>query len=240
MPGPLRRAWAEVRRDVAAARQRDPASRSDAEVVLCYPGVHAVWGYRLAHRLWTGDRKLTARLLSQLVRAGTGVEIHPGATIGPGLFIDHGAGVVIGETAEVGADVTLYQGVTLGGATWERGKRHPTVGDRVTVGAGAKVLGPIEIGHDSRIGANAVVVKPVPPNSVVVGVPGQIVVRTRTRDHLAPGALGDESQPDLVGSTLHGLLDRVDELETTLHGHLLHQGVRPGDDGVWSGGDFSI
>ena len=172
---------ATLRRDVAAVRQRDPAARSDAEVVLCYPGLHAVWGHRLAHRLWTGGHRLTARLASTVVRAWTAVDIHPGATIGQGFFIDHALGVVIGETAVIGDDVTLYQGVTLGGTSLERGKRHPTLGDRVTVGAGAKVLGPVSVGSGSRIGANAVVVRDVPPDSVVVGVPGQVIARSRPR-----------------------------------------------------------
>ena len=161
-----------MRRDVHAALERDPAARTRLEVVLCYPGVWAIWGYRIAHALWRARLKLAARCVSQLTRILTGVDIHPAARIGPGLFIDHATGVVIGETAEVGADVTLYHGVTLGGTSLAVGKRHPNLGDRVVVGAGAKVLGPITVGEGSRIGANAVVVKPVPPDSVVVGVPG--------------------------------------------------------------------
>jgi serine O-acetyltransferase len=169
-----------IRRDVRAALERDPAARNALEVVLCYPGVWAVWGHRLAHALWRARLKLLARLFSQLMRALTGIEIHPAARIGPGLFVDHGMGVVIGETAEVGADVTLYQGVTLGGTSLERGKRHPTLGDGVVVGAGAKILGPITIGDHSRIGANAVVLKPVPPGAVVVGIPGRIIAPDET------------------------------------------------------------
>jgi serine O-acetyltransferase len=168
-----------LRRDLQAARERDPAVRSTLELVLCYPGIHAVWGHRISHWLWRHNAKLLGRLCSALTQWLTGVDIHPGAVLGPGLFIDHGTGVVIGETAEVGTDVTVYHGVTLGGNSVERGKRHPTVGDRVTIGAGAKVLGPITIGHDSRIGANAVVVRPVPPDSVVIGVPGQVISRER-------------------------------------------------------------
>src|SRR4030042_2421547 len=137
-------------------------------MVLLYPGLHAVWGHRIAHWFWKHDHKLTGRLFAQVVRGMTGIEIHPGATIGQGLFIDHGMGVVIGETAEIGEDVTLYHGVTLGGTNLVKGKRHPTLGDRVVVGAGAKILGDITIGEDTRIGANAVVVKSVPENSVVV------------------------------------------------------------------------
>jgi serine O-acetyltransferase len=159
------------REDVRAARHRDPAARSSLEVVLTYPGLHAVWSYRVAHRLWVGGHRLLARMLSQVTRTLTGIEIHPGATIGRRLFIDHGSGVVIGETAEIGDDVTLYHGVTLGGTTWRHVKRHPTVGDRVLVGAGAKLLGPITIGSDSVVGAGAVVIRDAPANSLVVGMP---------------------------------------------------------------------
>ena len=151
---------ATLRQDVRAVRDRDPAARTTLEIILCYPGLHAIWGHRVSHWLWSHDFELIARASAALTRWLTGVDIHPGATLGPGLFIDHATGVVIGETADVGADVTIYQGVTLGGTSLEQGKRHPSVGDRVTIGAGAKVLGPVTIGHDSRIGANAVVVVP--------------------------------------------------------------------------------
>ena len=164
---------AAVEGDIRAARERDPAAGSALEVVLCYPGVHAVWGHRISHWLWHHRARLTARATAELTRVLTGVDIHPAAVLGPGLFIDHATGVVIGETAEVGSDVTLYHGVTLGGSTYERVKRHPTVGDRVIIGAGATVLGPVTVGDDSRIGAGAVVIRSVPPGSVVVGVPGQ-------------------------------------------------------------------
>lgn len=170
--GPARLVRA-LRSDVRAALQRDPAARSAVEVALCYPGVHAIWGYRVTHWLWGRGHRLAARLLSETTRILTGVDIHPGASLGPGLFIDHATGVVIGETAVVGADVMLYHGVTLGATGTAKGKRHPTVGDRVVIGAGAKVLGPITIGDDATIGANAVVVKPVPPGTIVVGVPGR-------------------------------------------------------------------
>lgn len=161
--------------DLDAAARRDPAARSRLELLLCYPGLHAVWIHRVAHRLWRAPGlRLPARLLSQLNRWLTGVEIHPGATIGRRLFIDHAMGVVIGETAEVGDDVMLYHGVTLGGRSMRRVKRHPTVGDGVTIGAGATVLGPITVGAGAQIGANAVVVKDVPPGAVVVGVPGRV------------------------------------------------------------------
>ncbi|MFB3817191.1 MAG: serine O-acetyltransferase [Candidatus Methylomirabilales bacterium] len=202
-----------IRRDVAAVFARDPAARSTWEVLSCYPGLHAVWGYRLSHWLWRHGAKLLARGVSHLVRAATGIEIHPGATIGRGLFIDHGMGVVIGETAEIGADVTLYHGVTLGGTSLAKGKRHPTLGDRVVVGAGAKILGAITIGADSRIGANAVVVKSVPPNSVVVGVPGQVVRRSRPHTEQDAPDLEHSQMPDMVAARLIALTARVEALE---------------------------
>ncbi len=229
-----------LRRDIAAVRDRDPAARTDLEVVLAYPGLHAVWGHRLSHRLWTRGLRLPARLVSAAVRAVTGVDIHPGATIGGGLFIDHATGVVIGQTAEIGEDVTLYQGVTLGGTSLQATKRHPTVGDRVTIGAGAKVLGAVTIGHDSRIGANAVVVRDVPPNSVVVGVPGQVIARSRPRPAATPVDLDDAVLPDLVGVTLGALQRRVEDLERQVTGRAGFSDIRPSEAGVWRGEDFSI
>jgi len=169
--------WKHIRRDIRAVFDRDPAARGVLEVLLCYPGLHAVWMHRIAHRLWTLRLRLFARWLSHFSRWLTGIEIHPGARIGPGFFIDHGMGVVIGETAEIGECVTLYHGVTLGGVSWRKEKRHPTVGNHVVIGAGAKVLGPIVIGDHSRIGANSVVIRGVPPHSVVVGVPGRVTSR---------------------------------------------------------------
>lgn len=167
---------ARLREDLAAAARQDPASRGRLELLLCYPGLHAVWMHRLTHRLWLRQGwQLPARLLSQATRWFTGVEIHPGASIGRRFFIDHAMGVVIGETAEVGDDVMLYHGVTLGGRSMERVKRHPTLEDGVTVGAGARILGPITIGRGAQIGANAVVVKDVPAGAVVVGVPGKVI-----------------------------------------------------------------
>ena len=231
---------ASVRRDVRCAKERDPAARSTLEVLLAYPGLHAVWAHRLNHRLWLGGHRLVARCGAGVARWLTGIEIHPAARIGQGLFIDHGTGVVIGETAEVGDDVTMYHGVTLGGTTLSKGKRHPTVGHRVTLGAGAKLLGPIEVGDDSRVGANAVVVRSVPPNSVVVGVPGQVIARSRPRPADAPIDLDDALLPDLVGTSLQSLRRRVDELETELHGALQDAEPRPSEAGVWSGEDFSI
>lgn len=164
-----------LREDLDAARRRDPAARSLVEVALGYPGVHAVWAYRLFHRMWREPAlRLPARLLSQATRAATGIEIHPGARLGRRLFIDHGMGVVVGETAVVGDDVVLFHGATLGGRTMRAGKRHPTLGNDVVVGAGAKILGPVWVGDGAQIGANAVVVKDVPAGSVAVGVPAEV------------------------------------------------------------------
>jgi len=171
----VRAALTVLREDLEAARNRDPSARSLVEIALGYPGVHAIWFHRLSHRMWQEPRlRLLARLLSQTVRAVTGVEIHPGAQLGRRLFIDHGMGVVIGETAVVGDDVLLFHGVTLGGRSMSRGKRHPTLGDNVTVGAGAKVLGPVEIGSGAQIGANAVVITDVPADHIAVGIPAKI------------------------------------------------------------------
>lgn len=167
-----------LREDLQAAIDGDPAARSKWEVALGYPGVHAIWVYRLANLMWFRSRwlKLPARLVSQFARSLTGVEIHPAATIGRRLFIDHGMGVVIGQTAVIGEDVLIFHGTTLGGVSMTKGKRHPAIGDRVVIGSGAKVLGPITIGDDAKIGANAVIVKDVPPGAVAVGVPGRISV----------------------------------------------------------------
>ena len=230
-----------LRRDVHSALRRDPAARSALEIVLLYPGVHALWGYRVAHWMWQHGLKLFGRMLSQLVRTLTGVEIHPGAQIGQGLFIDHGMGVVIGETAEIGEDVTLYHGVTLGGTSLEKGKRHPTLGDRVVVGAGAKVLGAITIGADTRIGANAVVVKSVPANSVVVGVPGLNIARSKPHQASDAPDLDHTAMPDLVGYSLVDLIKRVEALE--VEGNGLTNGkphIHAPTDGSWQGEDFSI
>jgi serine O-acetyltransferase len=178
--------------------------------------------------------------VSQLVRGFTGIEIHPGATIGSGFFIDHGMGVVIGETAEIGANVTLYHGVTLGGTSLSKGKRHPTLGDNVVVGAGAKVLGAITVGENSRIGANAVVVRAVPPNSVVVGVPGQAVTRGKPRAGGAPD-LEHTLMPDMIGQSVISLMARVDALEQHITWHEdLHPAPHIPEQGVWRGEDFAI
>lgn len=171
-----------MREDVAAARRRDPAARGAAEVALLYPGLHAVWAHRVSHALWRRRLRLLARANSQLARWVTGVEIHPGARIGRRFFIDHGMGVVIGETAVVGDDVLMYHGVTLGGRTRDTGKRHPTIGDGVALGAGAKILGPVTVGARSVVGANAVVTRDAPPDSVLVGVPAKPRQRTAGED----------------------------------------------------------
>jgi serine O-acetyltransferase len=223
-----------IRQDIRAAKERDPAVPTTLQVIFAYPGVHAIWGHRISHWLWNRGARVTARVFAELTRILTGVEIHPGAVLGSGLFIDHATGVVIGETAEVGDDVTIYHGVTLGGTGTDTGKRHPTIGDRVIVGAGAKILGPIKIGDDSRIGANAVVVKEVPSSSVVVGVPGQIISRA------TPGTADDSMMPDLVGVSLQSLLTRVAKLEAQADTPQTGRVIRPPEAGVWHGEDFSI
>ena len=231
-----------IREDIQSVLERDPAARNRLEVLLCYPGLHAIWAHRLAHWLWKRGLKLFARWLSQLMRGITGIEIHPGATIGRHFFIDHGMGVVIGETAEIGDCVTLYHDVTLGGTSIEKTKRHPTIEDHVVIGAGAKVLGAITIGSHSRIGANAVVVKSSPPNSVVVGVPGQIVVRDQTaltweeKPDLEHGRL-----PDTITETLTALIAHVESLEKRVNGGGVYGPTLHGpEQGVWHASDFSI
>jgi serine O-acetyltransferase len=191
--------------------REDPAAKSLLEIILCYPGFHAILLHRLAHKLYGWKVPLVPRVISQTGRFLTGIEIHPGATIGRRFFIDHGMGVVIGETTEIGDDVLLYQGVTLGGTGNEKGKRHPTLGNHVVVGSGAKVLGNIRIGDNVKIGAGSVVVHPVPDNSTVVGIPGR-VVRTRTED----GVLEHGLLPDPEGQAIDDLARRVSELESTL------------------------
>ncbi len=228
--------FSAIRRDVRAVRERDPAARSSLEVVLCYPGVHAVWGHRITHWLWQRNAKLAARFLAEVIRKLTGVEIHPGAVIGSRVFIDHATGVVIGETAEVGDDVTIYHGVTLGGTSLDAVKRHPTVGNNVTIGAGAKVLGNILIGEGSQIGANSVVIKPVPAGAVVVGVPGQIV----GRDSAAATPRTQSDLPDPLGVSLFSLLTRVARLENQDRSPHAEKVIRPPEAGVWHGEDFSI
>ena len=201
-----------LKRDIQAALDRDPAARNALEVLLCYPGLHALYLHRLAHWLWNHRSKMLGRLVSHLGRFLTGIEIHPGAVIGPGLFIDHGMGVVIGETTEIAENVTIYQGVTLGGTSLEKKKRHPTIGNNVVIGAGAKILGPFKVGDNSRIGSGSVVVKEVPPNSVVVGVPGQVTYRDGQR---VPQAIDLEMTdlPDPAAKAIKCVLERLEELE---------------------------
>jgi serine O-acetyltransferase len=205
-----------MREDIRAALQHDPAARSALEVALLYPGLHAVWLYRVAHWLWRRDLKLLARLVSELGRLLTGVEIHPGAQIGRRLFIDHGMGVVIGETAEIGDDVLIYQGVTLGGTRLEKGKRHPTVENGVMISAGASIIGPVTIGRGSRIGAGAVVVSPAPPNSTIVGIPGKVVEGETARKDVAE--LDHARLPDPVARALGRVAERLERLENRLAG----------------------
>jgi len=201
-----------LRRDIQAAKERDPACRGTLEVLLCYPGIHALWFHRLAHRCWRAGFLLLGRFISHLGRFFTGIEIHPAATIGPGVFIDHGMGVVIGETAEIGENVTIYQGVTLGGTSLERVKRHPTIHRNVVIGSGAKILGPFSVGENSRIGSGSVVVKEVPPNSVVVGVPGRVIYRDG-RKVTTPIDLNMVDLPDPVAQAIQGVVERLTELE---------------------------
>ncbi|MGI6112878.1 MAG: serine O-acetyltransferase [Mahellales bacterium] len=204
-----------LKNDIRAVLSRDPAARNALEVVLCYPGFHAVVMHRFAHFLYKKDFKLLARIISQFNRFFTGIEIHPGAVIGEGLFIDHGMGVVIGETTEIGNNVTIYQGATLGGTGKETGKRHPTIGNNVVISSGAKILGPFKVGDNSKIGAGAVVLKEVPPNCTVVGVPGRIVKKDDRPVKLAleDVDLDQVRLPDPVTEDIKQLLQRVEELE---------------------------
>ena len=214
-----------IREDIQCVFTRDPAARNSLEVFTAYPGLHAVMIHRLSHRFWNMGFKWLARLQSHFARWITGIEIHPGATIGRRFFIDHGMGVVIGETAEIGDDCTLYHGVTLGGTSWDKGKRHPTLGNDVVVGAGAKVLGPITLGNGSRVGSNAVVVKDVPENASVVGVPGRIVMSSSatdsTRDKrkafakkIGFDAYGTrDDMPDPVANAIDCMLDHIHAMD---------------------------
>ena len=210
--------WKQIREDIHCVFERDPAARNVFEVLTTYPGVHAIIWHRINHWLWQRNFKWLARWLSTFARWVTGVEIHPGAKIGQRFFIDHGMGVVIGETAEIGDDVTLYHGVTLGGTSWQPGKRHPTLRNGVVVGAGAKVLGPIEVGESARIGANAVVVRPVPAGETVVGVPGHLVKRAKAEqaekrkraEQLGFDAYGiTPDLPDPVENAIYSLLEHI-------------------------------
>jgi serine O-acetyltransferase len=209
----LARVAGEIRRDVHAAQDRDPAARDvgSGEILGVWPGVQAVLAHRVAHALFEAGTPVLPRLIARIARTATGIEIHPAAQIGAGLFIDHGMGVVIGETAEIGDDVTIYQGVTLGGTGFATGKRHPTVQDNVTIGSGAKLLGPITVGHGSKVGANSVVIHDVPPNSTVVGNPGH-PVRVDGRRPEGPDA-DWVHLPDPVADAIKGLASRIDALE---------------------------
>ncbi len=217
-----------MREDVQSVFHRDPAARNAFEVLTCYPGLHAVWIHRLSHWLWAHDWKWLARMSSNLGRWLTGVEIHPGARIGRRFFIDHGMGIVIGETAEIGDDVTLYHGVTLGGTSWNKGKRHPTLEDGVIVGAGAKILGPFTVGAGAKIGSNAVVTREVPPGATAVGIPGRIIVKSSDEQEARRKAIAEkigfdaygvsEDMPDPVARAIGQLLDHVQAVEERLEG----------------------
>ncbi|HQR04737.1 MAG: serine O-acetyltransferase [Proteobacteria bacterium] len=232
--------FSRLREDIASVFDRDPAARTTWEVVTCYPGFHAITLHRLAHRLWRAGFLWLARFLSHFGRWITGIEIHPGAVIGRRVFIDHGMGVVIGETAEIGDDCTLYHGVTLGGTSWNKGKRHPTLARGAVVGAGAKVLGPITVGEGAKVGSNAVVVRDVPPGATAVGIPARIVepgrdeVREAKAQEMGFSAYGITSTADdPLSKALHGLLDHAVETDrriTTLLQHLEKAGVCKEDD----------
>jgi serine O-acetyltransferase len=208
--------FGNLKKDIRAVFERDPAAKTVLEVLLCYPGLHAIMIHRVAHFFYRHKFYLVARLISQISRFLTGIEIHPGAKIGQSLFIDHGAGVVIGETSEIGDNVTIYQGVTLGGTGKEKGKRHPTIGNNVVISTGAKILGSFTVGDNSKIGAGSVVLNSVPPNSTVVGVPGRIVVR----DGVKVGSAGEDiidlrhdQLPDPVSEMMNCMILNIDRLE---------------------------
>lgn len=211
--------FALLREEIRVVFERDPAARSVLEVIFCYPGFHAIINHRIAHFFYRHKCFLVARMISHLSRFFTGIEIHPGATIGKGFFIDHGSGIVIGETAEIGDNVTLYQGVTLGGTGKQKGKRHPTIGNNVTISAGAKVLGSFTVGDHVKIGAGSVVLKSVPPHCTVVGVPGRIVIRdgARVEDSRIEIDLEHHMLPDPILDTLIALQNRIEELEERLY-----------------------
>lgn len=209
----------QIKDDINSVYDRDPAARSALEIIFCYPGLHAVWLHRIAHWLWQHNLFFLGRLTSQISRFITGIEIHPGAKIGKRFFIDHGMGVVIGETAEIGDDVTIYHGVTLGGVTWDKVKRHPTLEDKVVIGSGAKILGPFTVGRGAKIGSNSVVVKEVPSNATVVGIPGKVVMAAEGvrdgRPDLEHGKLPDPSATAIacLFEQLKGLEQKYDALQ---------------------------
>ena len=223
-----------LREEISVVFDRDPAARSAWEVITCYPGFHALLFHRVSHRFWVWGLKWLARFTSHIGRWLTGIEIHPGAMIGRRFFIDHGMGVVIGETAQIGDDCTLYHGVTLGGTSWNKGKRHPTLGNGVVVGAGAKILGPVIIGNGAKIGSNAVVVKDVPPGATAVGIPARIlddetkVVREQTAEKMGFSAYGiGANMNDPVLSAIHGLIDHTVEADKRID-YILEQLTRLG------------
>ncbi len=201
-----------IREDIRTAFREDPAARNTVEVLLCYPGLHAIWCYRIAHWFWNRNFKTLARLISHIARFFTGIEIHPGAKIGRRFFIDHGMGVVIGETTEIGDDVLIYQGVVLGGVSQQKIKRHPTIGNRVVIGAGAILLGPIKVGDGAKIGAGSVVINDVPADSTVVGVPGRAVIKKAPRK-VSGVDLDHNKLPDPIIEVLHRLEKRIENLE---------------------------
>lgn len=207
-----------IREDIYSVFDRDPAARSALEIFFCYPGLHAVWFYRVAHWLWTRELYFLGRFTSHLGRFLTGIEIHPGAQIGKKFFIDHGMGVVIGETAEIGENVTLYHGVTLGGVTWDKVKRHPTIEDNVVIGSGAKILGPFTVGKGSKIGSNSVVVKEVPQNSSVVGIPGRVVMQQEPKVEEQRPDLEHGKMPDPEAKAISCLFDQIRALEIKVEG----------------------
>ncbi|MFK5925508.1 MAG: serine O-acetyltransferase [Desulfuromusa sp.] len=202
--------FSQLKEDLKVVFERDPAVRSVFEIIFCYPGFHAMIFYRLSHRLWNNHLKFLARFVSHLGRFFTGIEIHPGAMIGHGFFIDHGMGVVIGETAEIGDNCTLYHGVTLGGTSWAKEKRHPTLGNNVIIGSGAKILGPFKVGDDSKIGSNSVVVKEVPATATVVGIPGRVVLSGKKRVGVD---LEHDKLPDPVAKAVSCVFDQLHRLE---------------------------
>lgn len=213
--------FARVKEEISVVFERDPAARNTWEVITCYPGFHAMLVHRVSHRLWKSGLKWPARFLSHLGRWLTGIEIHPGAQIGRRFFIDHGMGVVIGETSEIGDDCTLYHGVTLGGTSWNKGKRHPTLGEGVVIGAGAKVLGPIVIGAGAKIGSNAVVVKAVPPGATAIGIPARIVESDESQGRFAAYAVSRDAN-DPVAQAIHELIDHGADADRRI-GHLVEE-----------------
>ncbi len=216
--------WQRIREDIQTIKERDPAAKNYVEILLCYPGLHAIWLHRLAHFFYRRNWFTTARLISHFNRSFTGIEIHPGAKVGRRLFIDHGMGVVIGETSEIGDDCTLYHGVTLGGTSWNKGKRHPTLGTGVVIGAGAKILGPITLGAGAKVGSNAVVVKDVPAGATAVGIPARILdseqakIRAETAEKIGFSAYAiSQDMNDPVVQAIHAILDHIAANDTRMH-----------------------